>query len=434
MIQKQLNMILKIIFVILMLSGIVLSSAVLSIEAFSAELEKYFDYTYGQEKWLELRNNKSGYEVKYPDIFGAGNKNSDLDSLYLSSDDNKYRLSVISSKNGLNENADARLRSRLKEVSHIIKGTIDFADSWYTVTYSDDGGRDGEEHLFFEYGIVNPDKWASFILTYPKSEEERFKKITKTMASSFIWINLECDNQEFMRNCSKNTDQIIFQEKDHPPLVILDNVIYKKGKIIEAEINRLPNNAASNEIKYWTVLGPETSDTISAEETGIWFFGSDGRSLKFIPLDSEGEFQGLEWSPAPGRFVVILGSAFRPDMTFKVYFDDKYIEFAGLRGDLKWLEDGLRLVFTQIDDVRDYKASGTLSFWFRLSAVMFDSAIDELFVLKQSSDLENFRFLSVSNNGASIAVRREFVTTAQQWSAEDSHQSEVIETEIPAAG
>jgi hypothetical protein len=168
--------------------------------------------------------------------------------------------------------------------------------------------------------------------------------------------------------------------------------VYKGDEELGCEVYEIPDGLEKNGIYAWAILGTEISDSVAEGDTGVWFFGEEADL--FIPLDSESEYQGLAWSPAGDRLVLVRGGM-RPDVSYELYtlFDEsmentepfnivKKAEFSGMRGEMAWTGDGIRFVFTRIDDTRE--ETGELAnapYWLRLSAVLYDSAADETIVL-----------------------------------------------------
>jgi hypothetical protein len=138
----------------------------------------------------------------------------------------------------------------------------------------------------------------------------------------------------------------------------------------------------------------------------------------------------------------------RPDVSYELYtlFDEsmentepfnivKKAEFSGMRGEMAWTGDGIRFVFTRIDDTRE--ETGELAnapYWLRLSAVLYDSAVDETVVLKEATDTQNFRFTSLSEEDDNILLSEEYVKSPKDWADEDKVKTLEITVSVPAAG
>ena len=57
---------------------------------------------------------------------------------------------------------------------------------WTDIRVDGDSGKDGAELVVYEYAVVNEEAWASFILRWPKDEDEdeRFRPIATRMERS----------------------------------------------------------------------------------------------------------------------------------------------------------------------------------------------------------------------------------------------------------
>jgi hypothetical protein len=219
--------------------------------------------------------------------------------------------------------------------------------------------------------------------------------------------------------------------------------VYYKGEKLDCEVYEVPEGAELPFDRY-VVIGPGILDSIAESDTGIWCFGEEND--QFIPLDSDAEFQDIVWGKG-GRFVLVRGSGIRADMFFDVYalsgegaentepFLKKKAEFSGVRGEIAWTSDGMRCAFTRIDDTRE--EAGELAnapYWLRLSAVLYDPAVDETTVLKESTDKQNFRFVSISGDDEKIVLSEEYVKTPKDWADEDKVKTREITVPVPAAG
>jgi hypothetical protein len=133
--------------------------------------------------WTLYENERFGYEVEYPRVLSNVGEPDNDDGVELASEDGNYRLTISGGYNVLEKDAETTLEDRLKEASRIRRIRDAFGDGWYRAVFSD-GGKDGNERLYHEYGVIDEDNWASFILVYPKGEENRFAEITARMEKS----------------------------------------------------------------------------------------------------------------------------------------------------------------------------------------------------------------------------------------------------------
>ena len=150
-----------------------------------------------------------------------------------------------------------------------------------------------------------------------------------------------------------------------------------------------------------------------------------------VEIDEEEE---TIFSPDGERFVLVTGSGIRPDITYEVYGEggEKLAEFDGIRGMLEWI-DPVRFVFTRIDDTREGEGGTFINVW-RVSVIMYDTAIREEIVLKEATDTKNFWFDEVIEDGAAVTATEEYVKSEKDWTDEDKIKTREIRVEIPAAG
>jgi hypothetical protein len=71
-------------------------------------------------------------------------------------------------------------------------------------------------------------------------------------------------------------------------------------------------------------------------------------------------------------------------------------------------------------------------YWLRLSAGLYDSATGETIVLKESTETQNFRFSSVSDDGEHIVLLEEYVKSPKDWADEDKVETREITVPVPA--
>lgn len=138
------------------------------------------------KQWTSYVNGRFGYSVEYADIYTKRTEPDNGDGVWLSTSDGKYALTLSGGFNVMVEDGESRLRSRLDEVAHIVPGSDKSGPGWYRVIYSDDGGKKGSERLFHEYGNINTENWASFILVYPMAERKRFAPIAAHLEKTLM--------------------------------------------------------------------------------------------------------------------------------------------------------------------------------------------------------------------------------------------------------
>jgi hypothetical protein len=374
-----------------------------------------------EEKYKTYVNGRFGYSVNYPDIFGEGREPDNGDGIEFASDGGEYTLAVWGGHNVLEQDGYSLLEDCYGRVAHIVPGSGKSAGNYYSIEYSDDGGKDGTEHIFHEYGIVNGETKAGFTLQYPKAEEERFAMIKIDMENSLSLP--EPDGGTGAR-----------EAPDIGAFALKDGRVYKEGAELDCEVNEIPSGV-EGPIRFWSALGTDTSEAVRENETGVWFFTDLGGALTFVPLESEYECQDVIFSPGGGSFVLVKGSGVRPDMFFEVYGEgtEKTAEFGGIRGEIEWIGPD-RFVFTSIgEDTRDGGRFFNLSYGLYLSVSMYDTAAKELTVLKEAAATLNFTLGGVTDGGKAVTVIEQSVKSEEDWADEDKIETREIRVEIPAA-
>mgnify|MGYP000985380367 CR=1 FL=1 len=215
-----------------------------------------------------------------------------------------------------------------------------------------------------------------------------------------------------------------------------DGRVTREGTALESEVYNVPDGL-DNGIACWSVVGSESSEALREEETGVLFFGADGKCVAFIPLDSELEYKDLVWSPDGGRFVLVTGGS-RPDVFFTLFTVggegmEKGAEFDALLGCFAWL-DPYRFVLTRIDDARDTESGVFSVLALKLSVVLYDAAAEEEMVLKEADETRSYIFQSVSEDESTINLLELSVKSPKDWDDEEKVQESGLTVEVPAAG
>ena len=214
---------------------------------------------------------------------------------------------------------------------------------------------------------------------------------------------------------------------ESPAYYVKDGRVWDNGTEIDAEVSEIPEGI-DNGIKYWAYLGDY------GEERAIWFFtrdeGEGGTPIGVLPLDET--LQDLIWSPDGGQFLVAAGG-FRADLFYYLYGEgmEKKAEFSGLRGGAEWI-DPKRFVLTRIDDLRaDEEGAILQDAGYKTSVIMYDSALGEETVLRESSDTGSFALDGVSEG--KIVVYETYVASPKDWADEDKIEGREISVDIPPA-
>ena len=92
----------------------------------------------------------------------------------------------------------------------------------------------------------------------------------------------------------------------------------------------------------------------------------------------------------------------------------------------------MRFAFTRIDGVRDEGSSDNLGYGLKLSAVLYDSALEEETVLKEATDTQSFRFRGIG--GENIEIAEEYVESPKDWGDDEKIKEREIKVPISPAG
>ncbi|MDR0355097.1 MAG: hypothetical protein LBJ64_05110 [Deltaproteobacteria bacterium] len=376
--------------------------------------------TRADENWTSYENGRFGYSLELPDIFDETIEPENGDGVEFKSVDGSHSLKVWGGHNVAGDDGNSLLEDCYNRVAHIVPGSERSGEGFYSIAYSDDGGRDGVEHIHHEYGAVNAETKAAFVLEYPKAEEARFSALIKRMEASLKIPDVGNETAE-PPNLSA------FQLKD--------GKVHKNGTALDCEINEVAE-VEEGPIRFWSVFGPSAHETVRENETGVWFFSAEGACLTFVPLDSDLELQSVSFSPDGSRFMLARGGGVRPVVTFEIYGEgtEKVAEFSGIRDDFQWI-DPVRFVLTQVgDDIREGGTFANLSYGLRLSVVMHDLATGETTALKEATDTANFSFRGLADNGTKASIVESSVRSEADWGDEDKIEERLFDMDLPAAG
>ena len=377
------------------------------------------------------------YSVEYPDIFSIKKGKENSGFITFETKDDEYSLTIWIEANQDGTNGELWLGDPNDEIAHIMPDSAKSGDKFYTVEYSDDGGQDGVEHIFHEYGIVGADGEVSvaYRLSYPKSDEERFTAVKKRMDESLKIQASASDNSRSLKfsafsKSGADGDYVLRHEK----------VFYQDRELTDAFVHEVDiaerNDASSVPIYYWSFIDNVKIKGVPPADMGVRFFDKDGVDIFFIPLELRADCQDIVFSPN-GQWILLMGgSPMRPDKIFALYkfFEtDIKEEFASHIDAFIWI-DPIRFVFTRLDDIRELGTFANLGYGVEFSAVLYDTATAESIVLKKADETHNYYVDSLIKNENALKITEESVPTEQDWGNEDKIKSHTIHVEIPAAG
>jgi hypothetical protein len=210
--------------------------------------------------------------------------------------------------------------------------------------------------------------------------------------------------------------------------LLKDGKVFKNKTALECEVHEIEGKGA---FRFWSAFGPETSEAVAENETGVCLFSAKGACVRFVALDSENEAQDVLPSADGKAFVLVTGSGMRADVFFNVYGEgaEKLAELSGVLGQIVWLDAG-RFAFARIDDTREVDAAA--GNWLKTSLVLYDTAAKKETVLKKATDKLNYAEPALTPGENSITVTEEAVKSAKEWKNDDKVKRKEIKVPIPA--
>ena len=182
----------------------------------------------------------------------------------------------------------------------------------------------------------------------------------------------------------------------------------------------------------WITVAPGRFDGMKGSEGGFHFFlGEDEKPAGFLPMKDAGDCLAA-FSPSGEKLLTCCGKETRQEIGYHLVdakngsFEKSFVG----RAHPFWIDDH-RFLFTAIDEGKGPR-SGTddAAWWF--SAALYDSAVDNLIVLKEAAETRSY---IVGNREEDNAVILELsVKDAKDWSDEDKIEAKEITLPIPPAG
>ncbi len=133
------------------------------------------------EEWKRYDNGRFGYHGDYPLLFANAAESQNGDGIWMVSPGGEYRLTFSGGYNVLGKDGREFLEERLQDVLNPLPGAHESGSHFYRLSYH---GGEAPGELCHEYGLVDENTWASFILVYPGEEKDRFKAIIERMEST----------------------------------------------------------------------------------------------------------------------------------------------------------------------------------------------------------------------------------------------------------
>lgn len=357
------------------------------------------------EEYKTYANARFGYSVEYPDIFWSRFEPDNGDGIKLASANGHSGLAVWGQHNTEGKKAGDILAARLKDSAHIVPDSAKSGDGWYTLTISDDGGLNGIEHHFLEYGIVTKDTIAAFTFRYPadmgfEAAAERLKKTLRFGSKAgdpLDQADLRALNLEY-------------------ELSLDDEKVYRVaggGKKLAGEALKIESEMG---VYYWFAVSPEAGDVMRGSARGIYFFYESGDRIAFLPSEAA-EFAGdVRISPTAEQFLIDFGTS--PERDLKLY-DFRTLKEKGAflaMNEIVWL-DARRFVMTYVDTAKKGRSKNALeSGW--LSVAIYDTAESKLAYAREATATSDFMLNGVDLEAKKFTIGERSVKKADDWADE----------------
>ncbi len=372
-------------------------------------------------------NDRYGYSISYPDIFWSRFEADNGDGVRLKTANGQCELAVWGEFNIFDQDARTRLQSTLEQKAHIVPGSAASGKGWYTVTCTDDGGMNGVEHHFLEYGIVTPDKIAVFTFSYPLGQG--FENIAGQLRNS-----LQLGNRP-----GETLQQ--FNLHDWNPEYALDPDEEKVYRI-QGETRQYAGTPTQTSCDmgtyYWFPVSPEQSTVLRGSRRGIYFFSETGAFISFLPCNAA-EYAGeVRVSPTAGQLLIDFGTA--PERKLELY------DFRTLRQKrvfdamekIVWLDDQ-HFAMTFIDQSEESRPGNALeSGW--LSVAVYDTVAKKLDYVRKATPTSNFLLDSVDRQTMSFSIGERWVRQPADWTDEEKIGARQLavrlqpQTAVPVSG
>lgn len=220
-----------------------------------------------------------------------------------------------------------------------------------------------------------------------------------------------------------------------------ESYILKEGKVYRVEAGKEtllegvhPMRSNTDKGLYsWIWVDPALSEKMRDSKVGIYFFlGEDEKPAGFMPLEAAA-FSHLQFSPSGEKFLLSWGAYAVQELS--LYTFDGFVKKKSFTvvGPWTWI-DFHRFVFTQDDTSKGSrgKAVELQEGW--LSVALYDSALEELTVLREATETQDFILSGVEHEEGVLKVQERSVKDKKDWDDEEKVEGKVTTIPIPAAG
>jgi hypothetical protein len=214
-------------------------------------------------------------------------------------------------------------------------------------------------------------------------------------------------------------------------LFVRDGKLYRVNarggeKQIRDSVNSVEDVAG---VGSWAECAPASEQECQGLEGGMYFFGQDGKGVRFI-RDEEADKDSVLFSP--GGKHVVLDQGTYVDRTYRIY---DFASGAFLRDfygmGLAWLSPE-QFVFTLIDASKGERSENAdIAGWW--SVATFDVNARKLDVLARATTTEDFELLEVDAEKKELVIGRIFVNDARDWQDESKRNKQERRMPVKAA-
>ncbi|MCR5815182.1 MAG: hypothetical protein K6G15_11935 [Desulfovibrio sp.] len=186
----------------------------------------------------------------------------------------------------------------------------------------------------------------------------------------------------------------------------------------------------------WILVDPAQSEAMKNSEGGVYFFqGKDKKPAGFLPIKEEAASCRLYFSPSGEKFLLSWGMEYIQHLSLYVIDKNKgFVKKAefNVMGPAFWI-DPHRFAFNSINVKKGARAKDKFDLWWT-SAALYDSAVDELIILKEATATKDYTISGYDEANASFAIMESSVKDTKDWGDEEKITDTEISVPTPAAG
>lgn len=359
-----------------------------------------------QPTYKVYANDKFGYSIEYPDIFWSRFEADSGDGVRLKTANGQCELAVWGAFNVLSETAKTRLQSRLEESAHIVPKKTASGKDWYTLTTSDDGGLNGVEHYFFEYGRITPDNIAVVTFSYPL--HQGFEAVVEHLKKS---LQLGAVPGEALQQFN------LYDWTPEYTLNLEDEKIYHLNGDTKSCAGDARTAASDMGAYYWFPIAPAADTQARETDWGVYFFSEAGKCIAFLPtqaaefvkniyINSTAKQMLIDFGPSPEQTVTLYNfETLRPERTFPAM--EK----------ISWV-DADHFAMTYLETKQKPRvANEQRKDW--LSVVIFDARTGQMKYLRKATETSNFLLDAVDTQKKTFTIGERWVKNKRDWANDE---------------